>query len=447
MHVQRRFLLSFSLFISIGCHSSSSFAQSENQNSYSAFVSALSAMSVSANDLIQNERNAARREFVRQKVTAKVLAAFPHASGQAPVTDATNKISLADVLDEAELLCEFRWSKKVVVAKISPRENAASITVDHLGTRAQQDYINAVTSQLQALAAPSDASDIPSAIKSLFSSYQVDVAKKPSADPQMESQFRKSCEADLKEFDAAYYGIVIPQTSELAAAAAPLGGGTGLPDLSFFGPIGALFNTVAGIVQPVLTNFSNILNDARKRAAIKEFLKDDQHKQDIVSAGRGLARATSDYLFARRLMLAGEFAEQIALVAGNPLDLSSKEVKEACGADEGMYRRNDKGILSGRFRRCHALIWNHFEKGLEAALKTAASYDQIADTGNTTLALNKFNGLVAQYDEIVDNSAAQADLWKTVTQMLTFAGAVTTAFSQENLKKIEQAFDAVSKGK
>src|SRR5262245_34570253 len=87
----------------------------ERSNNYTAFVAGLSALAVSASDALQNERNAARLAFVRRELTKKVIAAFPPNPGQAPVTDPNNTLSLAGVLNETSLLCEFRWKKIEVV--------------------------------------------------------------------------------------------------------------------------------------------------------------------------------------------------------------------------------------------------------------------------------------------------------------------------------------------
>src|SRR5450631_2229426 len=93
-----KLLLAFIILPLTICYSGYSAAQQENQSTYSAFVSALTAMSVAANDLIQNERNVARFESIRQKLTYKVIAAFPGDAGKAPVTDPNNTLSLAGVL-------------------------------------------------------------------------------------------------------------------------------------------------------------------------------------------------------------------------------------------------------------------------------------------------------------------------------------------------------------
>src|SRR5262249_55706478 len=301
-------------------HSTETVAQQPQiASNYPAFVAALSALSASASDLIQNERNAARRELFRQKITIKVIAAFPVAPSQAAITDQNNTLSLDGILDEASLLCGPRWIKgQVIVPNISPRDSAASITIDHLNTLAQQNYLSAVASQLQSLAAPTAITDILSAFKALFASYQVQVSAQPTVEDTVREQTRRSCEADLQQFDAVYYGAVIPEPPDINRAAS-VTTALAIPDLSFLGPVGTLANTIVSIIQPVLQDFANIAADLQKRQAIKAYLSQETNQNNLKGAGRGLARTMSDYLFAKRLMLAGTFAEQIALIGSDPV--------------------------------------------------------------------------------------------------------------------------------
>lgn len=438
-------LLLLGIAVTTFCRSTAEAQDADKPNNYAAFTAALSALAVSNQDAIQNERDAARLEFVRQQVANKVLAAFPPDSSVAPVTDPKNTLSIAGVVDETSLLCGFRSDRKEVVKSISGRDSTASITVDHLNSLAQQNYLTAVAGKLQALAAPSKADDIFSAFKSLFATYQITVSAQPTVSDNDRTKIRKSCEADLKEYDAAFFGAKIPEPPSMGArtASAVIG-----PDqLSLFGPVGAFAGTIMGIIQPVLVDFANLASDFEKKKAIKAFLSDTSNQSKLRDSGVGLGRTGSDFLFAKRLSLAGAFAEQIAVVAGDPLDLSSKAVQAACPPPyEAMYRRGPDGLPSAQFRRCYRAVWGHFEDGITAALKTAAAYDQLADAGDTSTQLNGYKALTADFSKVADESG-QVDFWDTVSKMLTFAGAVETAVSQDSLKKLQQSLDGVSKGK
>jgi hypothetical protein len=417
----------------------------EKPSTYAAFVSALSALAVANDDAIQNERNAARLAFLRTAFSKKLLGAFPPDSRQPAVTDANNSLSLSGAIDTTSLLCSFRADKIEIDRNISPRDKEASITVDHLTTLSQQNYLSATAAQLQALAGPSDAKDIFSSFKELFATYQVNVSAQPTISDADRTKIRKSCEADLREFDSAYYGLKIPVPSGPAASAAATPFDFG--QLAVFGPIGTYASTIIGIIQPVLVNFANLISDFSKKNAIRTYLSEPDTQNKLRDAGVAVARTQSDYLFAKRLSLAGQFAEQTALLTGNTLDLASKEIQATCSAvQSSMYRRGSDGAPSEQFRRCYSRIWKHFEPEVNALLKTAAVYDQLADAGDTSSHLYAYKSLMNNFAAVATDSG-QMDVWDTVSRMLSFAGAVKTAVSSENVKKVQQALDALEKGK
>jgi hypothetical protein len=314
-----------------------------------------------------------------------------------------------------------------------------------LNTLAQQNYLTAVAGQLQALAAPTKTNDILSAFKSIFATYRVAVSAQPIVSDADRARIRKSCEVDLRELDAVYFGERISEP-RIAAAQATIPA-VGQELLGMLGPFGSLASTVIGIAEPVLEDFADLLSDFQKKQAVKAFVSDQQNQSKLREAGIGLGRTGSDYLFAKRLSLAGAFAEQIADLTGSSLDLKSKELQQACPTPSAeMYRRGADGLPTAQFRRCYRAIWSHFEDRVTAALKTASAYDQIADAGDTSTQLNGYKALTTDFSKIVDESG-QVDLWDTVSKMLTFASAVKTASSEDSLKKLEQALDALSNGK
>jgi hypothetical protein len=424
------------------------------QNSYTAFVTALAALAASADDLIANERNAARRIYIRQLVTDKVLAAFP-ASDEA---SSPTLLKMDDVLDRTTLLCKFRSTKQwTIVKSISARDKDASITLDQLATIAQQNYLGNTVRQLNAASTPADTSDLFKALRIIFAPPTPSAPDSPgklSVSDKDRGDVEAGCEQDLNEFEASYYGKPIPVFIPSAPAAAPEAApavvpaaAPKIPDLSFLGPIGAAITTGIGIITPVIEGFAAIEANSQAEAKVKNILRSNQ--KTLTPGGEDLGRTVSDYLFSKRLSLAGQFTEQIALVQGNSIDLTSKEVQAACPRPAMYMRGKDgKGPLAGAFVRCYSLIWTHFEKSIDAALQAAQAYDKLADAGNTSTPLNKFREMTTaqNYEKIVANSFSQNDnFWQEVTQLVTFAGAVATATSPENLKKLEQSFQAAAK--
>jgi hypothetical protein len=436
----------------LGTTSPSSAQTSQNQNSYTAFVSAVAALAASADDLVANERTAARQVYVRQKVTDKVLAAFPSNNSDGPKI-----LKLDDVLDPKTLLCDFRWRKQWAIVKtISARDSNASITLDQLVTTANQSYLSGAVKYLNAAATPANTSDPISAFKVLFgspSSVKLDPSKKPSVDDETRKYIQTSCEKDLGEFEAAYYGepipIIVPAAQGAAPAVAPPAAAAPaptIPDLSFLGPSGAAITTAFNIISSVIESFAALKADSDAAAKVSTLLRSDQ--APLTQGGHDLARTGSDYLFAKRMALAGQFAEQIALVQADAIDLTSAEVQAACPKPYSeMYTRGaeGKGLLNPAFMRCHAIISNHYDKGIQAALQAALAYDQLADTGDTSTALDNFEKMTApqSYQNIVQNGFKSTDnFWQEATKLVTFAGAVATTASPASIKKLEQSFEA-----
>jgi hypothetical protein len=274
-----------------------------SQNSYAAFVSDVAALAAPADDLVANERTAARQVYFRQKVTNKVLAAFPSND-----LNGLKLFKLDDVLDPKTLLCDFRWRKQWTIVKtISTRDSNASITLDQLATAKNQSYSNKAVKDLNATAAPANTGDPILAFKVLFGSppsAEIDPSKKPSIDDETRKYIQTSCERDLGEFEAAYYGEPIPvvvsgpQGAAPAVATPPEAATPAIPDLSFLGPSGAALTTAVNIISSVIESFAAMRADSEAAAKVSELLKASE--APLTQGGHDLARTGSDFLFAKR---------------------------------------------------------------------------------------------------------------------------------------------------
>jgi hypothetical protein len=431
-------------------------AYADTDNAYNAFLLALSALTASSSAVIQNGRNAGRLDEIRKSLTVKIAAGLtgkpfpppiPPPAGQQPVPP--KNFSLAD-LDESHLLCDLRAKNVIIVPKgqLSNRDAEASITVDQIELVAAQNYLNTVLTQLKGITPP-NATDIPSALRQLFTSYQVKAPTggvQPKEIATARDAALKSCNADLGEYDAAYYGYKIqlaPPTAQAAAASAAIN--SGLPSLSFLGPWGAAFDTITDILAPVVVGLSNIVANYNQRVAIQQYLT--QEKQELKGQGDALGRTESDYLFAERLSLAGTFAEQIAAIKSIRIDLTQINECKAPLADLEKRAADEASVFlpSAAFRLCYRAVWSKFQSAVDDALKTATAYDQVADAGNTSTALNAYANLTNNhYDTILnDQIATAADFWKSVNDLITFAGAVSNATSGKNLADLKKAIDSL----
>ena len=78
---------------------------------------------------------------------------------------------------------------------------------------------------------------------------------------------------------------------------------------------------------------------------------------------------------------------------------------------------------------------------MDVLLAAATTYDQLADAGNTNVTRDQFLQLVdSHYPEIIAylngaGGTGAKDIWQSVDKMLTFAGSVSDALSNDKLKK------------
>jgi hypothetical protein len=430
---------------------------SGNDNAYAAFMTALSALTASSNAVLQGERSAGRLAKVRQLVTEKVAAGLmstptptPTPAGATPRPDSGPPgkfVTLAGALDETYMLCNFRWDTVTIVAPkdLSARDAEAAVVIDQLATVAAENYLNAVLTQLKGITPPK-ATDIPSALKQIFTSYQIKApiaGLQPAKVKNSRAIVKKSCEADLSEFDAAYYGQKIQFSAVPAAVPAAAAAATGLPSLSFLGPWGAAFDTITGILAPALIDLSNLVASAEQRQEIQAYLSKPEVEGGLTDQGIGLGRTESYSLFAQRLSLAGQFVEQIAVVNAVKVDLSTVDACKATASD--FATRSKSGAPSVSFMLCYRAVWADFQGPVADALKTATAYDQLADTGDTNTAFVAYGTLMENhYNSIVTSSTNNpAEFWASVNQLITFAGAVAGATSGTNLDNLKKAIDSL----
>jgi hypothetical protein len=411
------------------------------QKPYTSFVTTLTSLTTSAADLVLLERSAGRLESIRKALTKKVI----EANSGGPRT-----FTMADALDEAQLLCGFRSAAITVVDKFSTKDDKASITVDHLATVTQAGYLSSVATQIQSVSKADAPGDLLSALQALFASYQVKATSESLGDAAMGKLREKTsqrCKSDLQDYEKAYYGQKIesplppgPPAPAVAAAAA-----AGLPALSFLGPIGVLIDTVLGIITPVVVEASAIVDQVKRDKAVRDFLSDEDNQKALRLAGTKLARSVSNYTFSKRLILAGTFAEQMAVIRTTALELD----KTAACDDAGhtIFNRPADGMPSLLFRTCHRAVWEKLQKTVASALKTASDYDLIADAGDTSTALVNYEKITSDFSVITASEITNPEVfWQFVSQLVSFAGTVASASSIDNRTKIQNAIDALVKG-
>ena len=419
---------------------------------YAAFASTLTSMATASSIVVQSpdERSTGRLLYIRKALATKLTASI-----------AFGKPFTFSDLDARSLLCDFRAKVTTVVAKgdLSSREPAASVTVDFLGAKANVKYLNAVADKINA-AAPAKATDLISAFQLLFTDCNFKVAPVTVSSDNRDA-VETPCNKDMSEYAAAYYGtrIVAPQSppgppggGAPAAAAA----GIALPDLSVFGPIGVFIQTALGIITPVAVDVANFESAKARQQAIIKFLSDSKNEAAMVAAGTNLAQAISSYTFAKRMNLAGTFTEQVAVIKSMAVDpakiaaCSPPLPAAAPGAPPPtlasvMLPPDKSNAPTDHFILCYRAIWASMQDQIGSALTTAASYDALADPGDTATLLLQFNKQAANHFADVKTPPADPSSLQYILAVVGFASDVATAVSPANRAKLEQAITAMVK--
>jgi hypothetical protein len=424
---------------------------------YAAFASTLTSMTTASSVLVQSpdERSVGRLLFLRKTLATKLIAAISSASASGK--DVT--ITFGD-LDARALLCDFRSRAYAVVSKgeLSSRDSSASVTVDYLGAKADVKYLTAVAGKINA-AAPAKPTDLISALQLLFTNYNFQVAPVTVTTGNRDA-VAYSCNKDMSEFASAYYGTKIEAGATIASAiagAAPAAGGT-LPDLSIFGPIGVFIQTALGIVTPVVEDIATFESAQARQQAIIKFLSDPKNEAAMRAAGTNLAQAISDYTFAKRMSLAGTFAEQVAVIkAAAPIDVTKVAactLKPDPSAPPGSPAPKLADVMlpaamstapSNQFMICYRAVWALAQDGISSVLTAAANYDALADPGDTATLLTEFNKQAANDFAQVKKPPPDQSSLAYVLAVVSFASDVATAISPANRTKLEQSITAMVK--
>ena len=382
----------------------------------SAFIASTKALTASADEYVQLERATGRLRVIRVELAKKLL----NASG-------TSKISLDNLVEERALLCDTR--------------------VTHLTTLARLNYLNSVVSQVDETAKISKPDNVLSALTLLFAKYSIDGTAK-SLDPatlkSLGDRTRARCEKDIKGFDVAYYGVEIKAANTPMSPASEEAPVPPASALSLLGPLGAFIDTFLNIINPVAIGAATLVDEAKREKAISDFLSDPKNQQNLRDIGEKIGTAASDFNWDKRLQLAASFVEGVREIQKTELDLSKfEECKDVSSTN---LSRTASGAPSAAFMHCWRKVWSQLDSIVASTLKAAGDFDLLADAGDTATPLIAFRKVTDDLNAISTNAITDPEvLWMFVTQVVTFATTVQTAFSQDNRDKLHKAIDALVK--
>lgn len=381
---------------------------------FNSLSTSLSALAASGSEMIQMERTTQRLHAIRLAFTKRMLTADP-----------ASKIVLDDnALEERALLCDVRSAHVITVARFG--------------------YLNSVATQIQEISKPTNPTDLGSALKALFASYAIKASNaslSPDTIVKLQNDVKARCKSDIAGFDKAYYGTEI-RSPVAASSAAPAPGGDRELAFEFLGPIGALIDTVIGIITPIAVEAATLVDEVKRERAVQAFLSDPKNQSALKDAGGKLAATISQFTWEKRLRLAASVTERVKGLRATEIDLGT--LSECKKLGPGEFDRSESGAPSSQFMLCSKAAWERIEEPIAELLKTADDYDQLADAGNTDTAKKAFEQVTGDLTAISENAVTDPTLlWQYVTQLVGFANTLQKSFSQENRDKVQKAIDAM----
>jgi len=374
-----------------------------------AFVASANALAKSAGERVELGRANTRLRQVRAMLATQLIG-----GAVAPV-----KIQLTG-LDETEVLCRALRQ--------------------HLDVASGRNYIQTLGTKIEEVGKPTQIDNIVTAVRTVFQSQSLDIkgpiTTKAELDAVVKAQTDR-CASDIKAAAEAFYGARI-------APGVPTLSSTGPEEVTevFFSEFATLINVFVGIVTPVIVEGAKIVDEQRRREAIRAFLSNDANRSRIRNVGSKLAEEVSKYALLKRQALAGSVLEKMAAIRQLEVDLTKVD-----GCKEFASKRfstRPSGAPSDEFVNCWRAVWARMEEPVSSMLKAAESYDALADAGDSDTAKKQFSELSQALSAIAEGSVTNPEvLWQLATRLVAFGAKIEAAASSDNRKKLETAIDGL----
>lgn len=377
-----------------------------------AFVASANALAKSATERVDLGRSSARLDQIRRSLTNKLLVAGSGAT-----------VSLAD-LDEVRLLC--------------------GVQRPHIQVAARRNYLQTVAGRIEEVGKPAQIDNLIGAAKSLFNSQSLDIRGPVTNQTQLDTlakNIENRCANDIKGADKQFYlaSIVEPQLGTTSAADEEVIGTTAL-----LGAFSSIINVFVGIITPAVIEGAKLIDEQSRRNAIRRFLSDEGHREEIRRNGDSLATEVGVFIENKRGRLTGAFLEKLALLRKSEISLPKID---ACKALEtNRFTKRQSGAANDDFAICWRAVWTQLEAPVAAALKSADEYDTLADAGDKNNAKAAFADLSEALSGISENAITNPhELWQIATRLMAIGEKVQAATSKESREKIQKAIDELVK--
>lgn len=307
--------------------------------------------------------------------------------------------------------------------------------------------LKTVSSKISGLNKQTKIEGTVAAIKILFKNYNLEFDEEINQEGQVVDVKRtvvNRCRTDLANFDQAYFGDQVRSNQENA----PSG-------LAIFSAVGSFLKLFKQLFEPVIVGGVELADEAKRNAAITRFLQDPDNRKKIDNASTELTKYVSNFVWQKRLQLAGDFNHNLASLESVQIDLSkSKSCKalvepgaSVTGDATINYIANGSTVqkkeISGQFILCWNDAWKQVKTSAKATITSAAVYDEFADAGdsdNIKKAVQKLNNSI---DNVANNSMSVEQVWTVVAKLISYGEKVQTAFKKENRDKIKESVDAI----
>ena len=294
--------------------------------------------------------------------------------------------------------------------------------------------------------ASSPLSSLLNDLKIIFATSAYKIADKVMVDPAsvttLEDKTSSACASDLAGYAQAYYGAKMP-TAAATAEAAPALGAAGDEVLGLLGPTGVLIKSVLTVLQPIFNDVAQQLDKTRRYQAIENAL--DQNDGNVKTTGEKVATAIDENANASRLILAGQFVEQLVQIRETVIDLSGVEDCKTLAPS----KRLPSNAPDSSFIGCWGAAWIKLEPQVTKLTTIGDSYDKLADTNisMSATATHRFDTILANYNNVKNASIPFdfSNFFAEMTEFVNFANNVASAVSASNINKLKSEPAAVTK--
>ncbi len=394
-------------------------AAEEPAPKYPAGVESLIASinSLTATADLAEGRALSRANIIRAALTKQIIDMNGVGVTGSPAGKAEAKGNTQLPIEVPGLLCEV-YAKQVAVA-------------------VSQNYLSAVSQEVQKAATGEKIDTIISALTVLFKDRSQEISVKAENAQKAQDAAFNFCVADLGRYPTEYYGQLAPADAGL---------------LLLLGPITALFKSVVDIIFPPLQAGAKLLDEQARNAAIRKFLQSPSVRAQIQNSAITLNAAVTGTIQRRRLQLVGQFVEQITSIRRTSQDLGKFNCE--AGLENGAVKltvttieKHKVTLPSEEFILCYKKAWAGLSEAVGSALKIADEYDKLAAAPGD-LKGEKVQLITKQLDKISKQSLSALELkqlWEAAVEIVAFAQSVVAAASPENKEKIGKQIDAIVK--